>query len=155
MSTQKKVVAIASGYFNIVHPGHVDYLEKSKSMADELIVIVNNDYQFALKYPTRPTPVMCEVDRARIVGALRCVDKVVVSQDMVRSVSETIKNIYMNVIEENGGSENVKVLFTNGGDQFNERIPESDMCNSLGIFLVDGLGEKTHASSTLCANIRK
>ena len=45
----KKKGMIVSGYFNPIHKGHIEYFNKAKAMADELFVIVNNDYQRALK----------------------------------------------------------------------------------------------------------
>ena len=45
----KKKGVIVSGYFNPLHKGHLEYFSLSKSMGDELIVIVNNDYQRELK----------------------------------------------------------------------------------------------------------
>jgi D-beta-D-heptose 7-phosphate kinase/D-beta-D-heptose 1-phosphate adenosyltransferase len=40
-------------------------------------------------------------------------------------------------------------IFANGGDQFNDNIPEKDVCEELKIKLVDGLGEKIQSSSLL------
>ncbi len=45
----KKKGMIVSGYFNPIHKGHIEYFNKAKAMADELFVIVNSDYQRALK----------------------------------------------------------------------------------------------------------
>ena len=42
-------VIVASGYFNPIHAGHLDYLESAKKLADYLIVIVNNDKQVKMK----------------------------------------------------------------------------------------------------------
>ena len=47
MSKQKAI--IVSGYFNPLHKGHLEYMNTAKSLADILIVIVNNDHQRALK----------------------------------------------------------------------------------------------------------
>ena len=45
----KKKRIIVSDYFNPIHKGHVDYFNNAKSLADELLVIVNNDHQRGLK----------------------------------------------------------------------------------------------------------
>ena len=45
----KKRAVIVSGYFNPIHKGHLEYFNNAKAMADELFVIVNSDYQRALK----------------------------------------------------------------------------------------------------------
>ncbi len=44
-----KTLVIASGYFNPVHKGHIEYLQQSKELGDELFVIINNDVQRELK----------------------------------------------------------------------------------------------------------
>ena len=49
MGKMKKKAVIVSGYFNPIHKGHLEYFNNAKAQADELIVIVNNDVQRALK----------------------------------------------------------------------------------------------------------
>ena len=44
-----KTIVCVSGYFDPLHVGHIEYFEKSKQLGDELMVIVNNDYQASLK----------------------------------------------------------------------------------------------------------
>jgi cytidyltransferase-like protein len=44
-----KTIVITSGYFNPIHPGHIECFELSKMLGDELWVIVNNDHQAMLK----------------------------------------------------------------------------------------------------------
>ena len=133
-------IIIVSGYFNPIHKGHIEYFNKAKSLADKLIVIVNNDYQRELK---GSKPFQDEEERATIVSNIKAVDKVVISIDKNRSVCDTIKHIF------NLHSKNYTLIFANGGDQNNESIPEARVCKRLGIELVDGLGEKTQSSSWL------
>ena len=71
-------VGIISGYFNPMHTGHLDYIEGAKKNCDLLYVIVNNDDQVAYKGSTK---FMDEDSRVRIVGALKCVDRAVLSVD--------------------------------------------------------------------------
>ena len=71
-----KTVVCTNGCFDILHTGHVKYLEKTKSFADYLIVLLNSDKSVkSIKGPSRP--VNNEKDRAEILSALRCVDYVV------------------------------------------------------------------------------
>ena len=73
-------VALANGCFDLLHVGHVRYLEGARREADLLVVAVNGDASVRrLKGPDRP--VMPEDDRAELVAALRCVDLVVVFQE--------------------------------------------------------------------------
>ena len=71
-----KTVVATNGCFDILHVGHVRYLEKTKSFADVLIVLLNSDKSVkSIKGPTRP--INNENDRAEILSALRFVDYVV------------------------------------------------------------------------------
>ena len=71
-----RTIALANGVFDLLHVGHIRYLEGAKAEADILIVAVNDDRSVRmLKGEGRP--VMQEADRAELVGALRCVDYVV------------------------------------------------------------------------------
>ncbi|MGE0592627.1 MAG: adenylyltransferase/cytidyltransferase family protein [Vicinamibacterales bacterium] len=72
-----RTVAMANGCFDILHVGHVRYLQGAAEEADVLVVGVNDDASVrALKGPHRP--VMAAEHRAELVAALRCVDYVVV-----------------------------------------------------------------------------
>lgn len=130
---KKPVTVVASGYFDFLHNGHIEYLEKSRALGDKLIVIVNNDHQTTLK---KGKPLMLCKDRIAVVKALRCVDMVIESVDQDRSVCKTLAALHPDI-------------FTNGGDQTNECIPEAEVCARMLIKMVDGLGAKTNSSSKL------
>lgn len=75
--TQKLSIAFANGGFDLLHVGHVRYLEGAKREADRLVVAVNSDDSIrGLKGPGRP--ILAEADRAELVAALRAVDYVVI-----------------------------------------------------------------------------
>ena len=70
-------VAFANGVFDLLHVGHVRYLEAARGEGDRLVVAVNADRSVrALKGPDRP--ILPEADRAELVAALRCVDYVTI-----------------------------------------------------------------------------
>ena len=72
-----RTVAFANGCFDLLHVGHVRYLEASAAEADRLIVAVNDDRSVAgLKGEGRP--ILPAAERAELVAALRCVGYVVV-----------------------------------------------------------------------------
>jgi len=72
-----KKVVLANGCFDILHVGHVRYLEDARKSGDALVVAINSDRSVrALKGPGRP--ILNENERAALVSALRCVDHVVV-----------------------------------------------------------------------------
>jgi D-beta-D-heptose 7-phosphate kinase/D-beta-D-heptose 1-phosphate adenosyltransferase len=72
-----KRVVFTNGVFDILHPGHVRYLEQARQRGDGLIVGVNSDASVGrIKGPDRPiTPA---AERAEILSALACVDRVTV-----------------------------------------------------------------------------
>lgn len=73
-------IVLTNGAFDLLHVGHVRYLEGARREADLLVVGVNGDASVRrLKGPDRP--VMPEDDRAELVAALRCVDLVLVFQE--------------------------------------------------------------------------
>lgn len=73
---ERKII-FTNGCFDILHRGHIEYLEQSKALGSELIVGLNSDASVKrLKGPTRP--INNEDDRKRALEALRCVDKVII-----------------------------------------------------------------------------
>jgi D-beta-D-heptose 7-phosphate kinase/D-beta-D-heptose 1-phosphate adenosyltransferase len=74
-------VVFTNGCFDLIHAGHIELLSFAAREGDRLIVGVNSDSSVRkLKGPTRP--IQTEADRARIVGALRAVDLVVLFDDL-------------------------------------------------------------------------
>jgi D-glycero-beta-D-manno-heptose 1-phosphate adenylyltransferase len=72
-----RTVAFANGCFDLLHVGHVRYLQAAAREADRLVVAINDDRSVAdLKGPNRP--LLSEHDRAELVAALRGVDYVVI-----------------------------------------------------------------------------
>jgi rfaE bifunctional protein nucleotidyltransferase chain/domain len=69
-------IAFANGCFDLLHVGHVRYLQAAADEADRLIVAVNDDAVAARKGPGRP--IMPAADRAALVAAIRGVDYVIV-----------------------------------------------------------------------------
>ncbi len=132
------MVTVASGYFNPLHVGHLEYLRMAKLRAKHLIVIVNNDKQVLLK---KGKIFMKQGERMEIVRALKYVDQVVLSIDDDRSVSKTLDMISQMLPGP--------MCFVNGGDQSNDTILEKETCERLGIVMNDGLGEKIQSSSNL------
>lgn len=132
----RKKIVVASGYYNPLHFGHVEYLEKSKELGGDncmLVVIVNNDKQTLLK---KGKVLISAADRIKVVRALECVDLVIESIDEDRTVCKTLAALHPDI-------------FTNGGDQSNQNIPEAKVCAELGIQMIDGLGEKVESSSDI------
>jgi len=102
-------VVFTNGCFDILHVGHVKYLQKAKSFGDILIVGLNSDASVReLKGPTRP--VNTEDDRAYILAALDAVDYVVKFGD--DTPHDLIKMIAPDVLVKGGDYEGKKVVGT-------------------------------------------
>lgn len=133
-------IVVVSGYFNPLHKGHIEYFNKSKEHGDKLYVIVNNDKQRELKGSKE---FQDEDERMFIIQNLKMVDRVFLSIDTDRTVCQTIGTIHS--LEDSSD----ELFFANGGDQINDTIPERQVCDWLGIKLIDGMGDKIQSSSWL------
>jgi cytidyltransferase-like protein len=151
--SKKVVIAIASGYFNPVHKGHIELFERAKKIADGLIVIVNNDKQRELKGSKE---FQNEEERCKIISSLKPVDGVLLSIDEDRTVKESLKLLYeryKKMEEPKPNSVEIppqyQLIFVNGGDQFSNTVAERDVCMEYGIYMIDGMGNKIQSSSWL------
>lgn len=76
-AAEGRKLVLTNGCFDLLHTGHIRYLEEARGCGDALLVAVNSDASVReLKGPTRP--VNGELDRAEVLAALRCVDHVTV-----------------------------------------------------------------------------
>ena len=128
-----ETIVCVSGYFNPIHIGHIELLQKAKDLGTKLFVIINNDKQSFLK---KGSSFMPEGERLKIIRSIKCVDAAIISKDEDRTVCKSLRLIHPHI-------------FANGGDQNNDIIPEKTVCEELGIKLVDGLGSKIQSSSWL------
>ncbi|MBU1083434.1 adenylyltransferase/cytidyltransferase family protein [Patescibacteria group bacterium] len=130
---EKEKIIVASGYFDPIHIGHLEYLKLAKQLGGKLVVILNNDLQCVLK---KGKSFMNQEERAEILKAIKYVDEVFISIDKDTSVCESLRLIKPDI-------------FAKGGDRFSYEIPEAKICQELGITIVDKLGEKIQSSSNL------
>ena len=126
-------IVVASGYFDPIHKGHMEYLKLAKSLGDKLIVILNTDKQAKLK---KGKSFMNEQERKIVLEAIKYVDEVFLSIDEDKSVCKSLSILKPDI-------------FANGGDRNQKEIPESKICKELNIEMRDGLGEKIQSSSNL------
>ena len=112
-----KTFAATNGCFDILHTGHVRYLQKTKSLADFSIVMLNSDKSVKLiKGDSRP--INSELDRAEILSALSSVDYVVLFEE--RSPADLLEKIKPDI-------------YTKGADYTIETLPERDIVEKCGI----------------------
>lgn len=136
-----RVIVVASGYFDPIHKGHIEYLEKAKKLGDKLIVIVNSDKQAQLK---KGFSFMTETERMFIIRSLKCVDEVMLSIDVDRTVCKSLELCKPNI-------------FAKGGDTSisTGNIPEKVICDAHNIKIVDGLGDKVQSSRWLLREVKR
>ncbi|MEQ8925941.1 MAG: D-glycero-beta-D-manno-heptose 1-phosphate adenylyltransferase [Fulvivirga sp.] len=83
-------VVFTNGCFDILHLGHVDYLEKAKGLGDRLVVALNTDTSVK-RLKGKERPLNNEVSRGRLIAALEFVDAVVYfSEDTPKEIIETL-----------------------------------------------------------------
>jgi D-beta-D-heptose 7-phosphate kinase/D-beta-D-heptose 1-phosphate adenosyltransferase len=76
----RKTIVFTNGVFDLLHPGHLRYLQKARALGDSLIVGINSD-RSARANKGAGRPITPEAERAEIVAALACVDAVVIFDD--------------------------------------------------------------------------
>lgn len=111
-----KKIVFTNGCFDILHAGHVRYLEKAKAFGDVLVLGLNSDASVrANKGPSRP--INSEMDRAEVVGALASVDAVVLFDEL------TAESIIAKVRPD---------VYVKGGDYTLATLPEAKIVQSYG-----------------------
>ena len=94
-----KRVVFTNGCFDLLHPGHVRYLQQARAIGDALIVALNSDRAVReLKGASRP--ILNEDERAEVMAALGCVDYVIVFDDV--SPRATIAALLPDVLVKGG-----------------------------------------------------
>lgn len=89
---KKKITVVATGTFDIIHPGHIRYLKEAKKLGTELIVIVARERNVKHK----PKPVIPEEQRRRVVEAIKYVDKAILGDE--EDIFKPIKEIDPDII---------------------------------------------------------
>jgi len=133
-----RTIAFANGGFDLLHVGHVRYLEAARREADRLVVAINDDRSIqGLKGPSRP--VLPEADRAELVAALRAVDYVVIFPEAtVTPLLELLK----------------PDVHCKGTDYTVETVPERDTVRAYGGRIAIVGDPKDHSTTDLLTRLR-
>jgi D-beta-D-heptose 7-phosphate kinase/D-beta-D-heptose 1-phosphate adenosyltransferase len=134
---------IATGGFDPIHSGHINYLESAGNLGNKLIVGVNSDEWLRRKKGKEFLPWQ---ERSRIVGALRCVNYVLSVDDSDGSCKPLIEAVIQMFPKD-------QIIFANGGDRTKTNIPEMDIVHPNLTFRFGVGGEdKANSSSTILKN---
>ena len=112
----RKKVVFTNGAFDILHAGHVTYLEFARKQGDVLVVGLNSDSSVR-RYKGDKRPINKQADRAKVLAALECVDYVVIfnEDEPAKLIAELLPNVLVkgadwahyvsgrDVVEKNGG----------------------------------------------------
>lgn len=132
-------VVFANGCFDILHVGHVRYLEEARRTGDVLVVGVNSDRAVAaLKGPGRP--ILPQSGRADLVAALESVDYVVIFDEL------TAAEILLDLLP---------AVHCKGTDYSTESVPEKDVVRSFGGEVRIVGDPKSHSTRELLAEISR
>jgi D-glycero-beta-D-manno-heptose 1-phosphate adenylyltransferase len=132
-------IVFANGAFDLLHVGHVRYLQAARREGDFLVVGVNSDSSVRLSKGS-PRPIVPEGERAEILAALFCVDAVVIFHEA--SPEDLIREIRPEV-------------HAKGTDYTRETVPEKAVVESCGGEVRIVGDPKDHATSDLISRVRK
>jgi rfaE bifunctional protein nucleotidyltransferase chain/domain len=132
-------IVFANGVFDLLHVGHVRYLEAARPEGDVLVVGINSDSSTRkLKGPGRP--ILTERARATLVAALKSVNYVVIFDEL--DVNSLLKELQPDV-------------HAKGTDYTAETVPERELAALLGIRVAIVGDPKQHSTRDLLARLRQ
>ncbi len=136
---QGKTLALANGVFDLLHVGHLRYLQAAKTIADILVVAINSDAS-TRAYKGEGRPIVPEAERAELVAALACVDYVLLfDEPNVRRILRALRPDF-----------HVK-----GTDYCQESIPEREEVLAYGGQVAIAGDPKNHSSTAIIDCLRE
>jgi D-beta-D-heptose 7-phosphate kinase/D-beta-D-heptose 1-phosphate adenosyltransferase len=133
-----KTLVFTNGVFDLLHPGHVRYLQHARSLGDALIVGINSDRSVrAVKGSDRP--INPEAERAEILAALDCVDAVAIFDE--ETPFELISAVQPDVLVK-------------GADWAEHAIVGRDIVEARGGKVVRAVLEQGYSTSSILAKVR-
>jgi len=116
LKRQGKKIVFTNGCFDLLHIGHVRYLQEAKNLGDVLIVAVNSD-DSVKKIKGEGRPIIPAEERSEVIAALGCVDYVVIFH-------ETLPNRVIGTLKPD--------VHVKGGDYSIDELPEAKIVKSYG-----------------------
>jgi len=132
-------IVLANGCFDLLHAGHVRYLEGARALGNLLVVAINSDAQVE-KLKGRGRPLMPQDQRAEIVAALEPVDLVTIFDE------PTVDNLLLTLKPD---------FHAKGTDYTEETVPEREVVRSYGGRVAIVGDPKDHSTSELIKSLKK
>lgn len=126
-------VVLANGCFDVLHAGHVRYLEGARALGDILVVGINSDDQVT-RLKGQGRPILPELDRAEIVASLKAVDLVTIFDE------PTVTELLLAIRPD---------IHAKGTDYTEETVPEREVVRSFGGRVRIVGDPKNHSTSEL------
>src|SRR4030095_14910378 len=130
-------IVLANGCFDILHAGHVRYLEGARALGDVLVVGVNSDKE-VLRFKGPGRPILPERDRAELVASLQAVDLVTIFAE------PTVTELLLAIEPE---------VHAKGTDYTEETVPERDVVRSYGGRVAIVGDPKDHSTSEILKRV--
>jgi len=121
-------IGFTNGCFDILHYGHIKYLEKSKLYCDKLIVALNSDKSVRL-IKGKNRPINNQVSRASIISSLNCCDYIIIFNE--KTPLSVIKKIKPDLITKGGDYKNKKIVGENEVKKWGGTALKLDFINGL------------------------
>ena len=138
LRAEGKTIVFTNGVFDLLHPGHVRYLQAARALGDALVVGLNGDASVK-RNKGEDRPIICEAERAELLAALECVDAVVLfDQD---TPGEIISALQPDVLVK-------------GADWAADRIVGRDTVEARGGRVVRVTVEEGYSTSALVRKVR-
>jgi D-glycero-beta-D-manno-heptose 1-phosphate adenylyltransferase len=135
----RKKIVLANGIFDLLHAGHVRYLQAARAEGDVLVVGVNSDSS-AKQLKGEGRPILTERARAALVAALEAVDYVVIFDEL--DVKPLLREVRPDV-------------HAKGTDYTTETVPESELAEILGIRVAIVGDPKQHSTREMLERLRR
>lgn len=136
---RRRKIVLANGVFDLLHVGHVRYLQHSRAEGDILVVGVNSDSSTRAR-KGEGRPIMTERARAAVVAALACVDYVVIFDEL--DVNNLLRQIRPDV-------------HAKGTDYAVDTVPERELAKELGVRIAICGDPKGHSTRDILERVRR
>ncbi len=134
-----KIIVLANGGFDLIHVGHIRYLQQAKALGDVLVVALNSDSSLK-KLKGTGRALIGEESRVRIISALACVDYVTLFAE------KTVERVLLALTPH---------YHCKGSDYTLESIPERDIVRSYGGKMAIVGGDKVRSTSLIIQKIKE